>query len=108
MAALHFTDKDFEEKVLKGKGVFFVDFYADWCGPCKMSGPVIDELAGEYKGKLTIGKMNTDENQVTSGKYGIMTIPTVVMFKDGKELERMSGFSGKDAYVNLINKAAGA
>ena len=107
MAAVHFTDKDFEEKVLKHKGAAFVDFYADWCGPCKMAAPIIDELSEEYKGKMLVGKVNTDENQTTSGKYGIMSIPTVVMFKDGKEVDRMSGFGGKDGYLRLIKKALG-
>jgi thioredoxin 1 len=107
MAALHLSDKDFEEKVLKGKGVFLIDFYADWCGPCKQAGPVIEELAKEYEGKLTVGKVNVDESQATAGKFGIMSIPTVIMFKDGQEIERMSGFSGKDGYVNLINKVIG-
>jgi len=107
MPATHFTDQDFEAKVLKGKGLFFIDFYADWCGPCKQAAPIIDELSEEYKGKITIGKLNTDENQATSGKYGVMSIPTVIMFKDGKELDRMSGFAGKEGYVQLIKKAMG-
>jgi len=107
MAAGHFSDKDFEEKVLKAKGLVFVDFYADWCGPCKLSAPVIDELVEEYKGKVLIGKVDVDANQATSGKYGVMSIPTVVIFKDGKEVDRMSGFAGKDGYVKLIKKALG-
>jgi len=105
MAAVIFSDKDFEEKVEKAKGVVMVDFYADWCGPCKMAAPIIEELSEEYKGKVVVGKVNTDANQATSGKYGIMSIPTVVMFKDGKEVERMSGFAGKEGYVKLIEKA---
>ncbi len=107
MPAIHFTDKDFEEKVLKGKGVYFVDFYAEWCGPCKQSEPIINEMSEEYKGKVVIGKVNVDENQQTSGKYGVMSIPTVIIFKDGKEVERMSGFAGKEGYVKLISKALG-
>jgi len=107
MAVVQLTDKDFEEKALKVKGVVFVDFYADWCGPCKMAAPVIDELAEKYKGKVVIGKVNVDENQATSGKYGVMSIPTVVMLKNGKEVDRMSGFAGKEGYEKLIKKVLG-
>ena len=107
MPAVYFTDKDFEEKVLKAKGVVLVDFYADWCGPCKAAAPVIEELSEEYKGKMVVGKVNVDENQQTTGKFGIMSIPTVIVFKDGKEVERMSGFAGKEGYVKLIEKALG-
>jgi len=105
MTAVHFSVKDFDEKVIKVKGLVLVDFYADWCGPCKMAGPVIDELAGEYKGKAVVGKVNVDENQELSSKYGVMSVPTVVLFKDGKEVDRMMGFKGKEGYENLIKKA---
>ena len=107
MPAGHFTDQDFEDKVLKQKGVFFVDFYADWCGPCKISGPIIDKLADEYQGKLTFGKVNVDENQATSQKYGVMSIPTVVVLKDGQGVDRMIGFAGEEGYVKMIKKALG-
>ena len=107
MATLHFTDKDFSDKVLKSKIPVFVDFYADWCGPCKMSAPIIEELSGEYAGKLVVGKVDVDENQGLSQKYGVMSIPTVIIFKAGKEVERMSGFAGKDGYVRVITKALG-
>jgi thioredoxin 1 len=103
MAALHLTDKDFEEKVLKSQLPVLVDFFAEWCGPCKMAGPVIDELAEEYKDKLLVVKMDVDQTKETAGKYGIMSIPTMVIFKDGKEVERASGFGGKDGVVRLIN-----
>lgn len=104
MPVIHLTDQEFEEKVLKSKLPVLVDFYADWCGPCQQAGPIIDELADEYKDKMLIGKVNVDESHNTSGKYGIMSIPTMVVFKDGKEVERVSGFGGKDGVVKLINK----
>ena len=107
MSAVHFTDKDFEEKVLKSKLPVVVDFFAEWCGPCKMAAPVIDELSDEYKGKVVMGKMNVDENKQIPGKYGVMSIPTLIVFKDGKEAERMSGFAGKEGYESLIKKVLG-
>ena len=102
-----FTDKDFEEKVLKAKTPVFVDFFAEWCGPCKMAAPIIDELVEEYKDKLVIGKIDVDANKEYAGKYGVMSIPTVIMFKDGEEVDRMTGFKGKDGYVEMIKKVLG-
>ena len=107
MAVIQLTDKDFEEKVLKSKLPVMVDFYAEWCGPCKLAAPVIDKLAETYKDKLVIGKLDVDANQSSSGKYGVMSIPTVIFFKDGKEAERMSGFGGEEGYLRLIKKVLG-
>lgn len=104
MAALHFSKKDFEEKVLKSNKPVFVDFWAPWCGPCRMAEPVIDELAEEYKNKVMVGKVNVDEEQELAGKYGVMSIPTVVMFKDGKGIDRLVGFPGKEGYEEMIKK----
>lgn len=104
MATIQLTDKDFEEKVLKSALPVLVDFYADWCSPCQQAGPVIDELAEEYTNKVLIGKVNVDESHNTSGKYGIMSIPTIIVFKDGKEVERASGFGGKEGILKLIKK----
>ncbi len=103
MAAIDITDANFEDKVLKSKLPVFVDFWAPWCGPCKMAGPVIEELSESYKGKVEFMKVNVDENQV-AGKYGVMSIPTTVLFKDGKEVSRQVGFAGKNAYEDLIKK----
>ena len=107
MATIQLTDSDFEEKVLKSKTPVMVDFYADWCGPCKLAAPVIEKLSESYKDKLVIAKLNVDDNQVTSGKYGVMSIPTVIFFKGGVEVERMSGFGGEEGYVRLIKKVLG-
>ena len=104
MSIIQLTDKDFEEKVIKSTTPVLVDFYADWCGPCKLAAPVIEELAEEYKGRLTVGKVNVDENSILSGKYGVMSIPTMIVFKDGKEVERASGFGGKEGVIKLIEK----
>ena len=107
MPVIKLNDKDFEEKVLKSKVPVMVDFYAEWCGPCKAAEPVIEEVSEKYKGKLVVAKINVDENQALAQKYGVMSIPTVIIFKDGDEAERMSGFAGKQGYENLINKVLG-
>jgi len=104
MAAMHFSDADFEEKVVKSSLPVLVDFFAEWCGPCRMAAPIIDELAEEYKDKVTIGKLDVDKNTETAAKFGVMSIPTVIMFKDGKEVERKVGFGGKSGYEEMIKK----
>ena len=86
------------------KGIFLVDFWAPWCGPCKMAGPVIEELEKEYAGKMTVVKVNVDDEGVVSQKYGVMSIPTIVLFKDGKEVGRQVGFAGKQGYLDLLKK----
>ncbi len=97
------TDKNFEGEVLKSDLPVLVDFFADWCAPCKMAGPVIEELAKEYEGKIKVGKLNVDENPQTGQKYGILSIPKVIIFKNGKEIRRQVGFLGKEAYRKLID-----
>ena len=104
MAIVHFSDTDFDDKVLKNDKPVLVDFYADWCGPCKMAAPIIDELSEEYEGKAVIGKVNVDENNQTAQEYGVMSIPTVVVFKDGKEAGRKIGFAGKAGYEELLKE----
>ena len=107
MAAVHFSDSDFEEKVLKNDIPVLVDFYTEWCGPCKMAAPIIDELAEEYKDKVVVGKVNVDENNQVAQDYGVMSIPTVVVFKDGKEAVRKIGFAGKAGYEDLLKEVVG-
>jgi thioredoxin 1 len=101
---LEVTDKNFEEEVIKSKLPVFVDFFAPWCGPCQMAAPIIDELAKEYEGKAKVVKLNVDESPKAAQKYGVMSIPTVVIFKDGKEAKRTVGFPGKEGYETLLGE----
>ena len=103
MAVNKIGDSNFEQEVLKNSLPVLVDFYADWCGPCKMAEPVLEELAESYKDKLVIVKVNVDESQI-SGKYGVMSIPTTILFKGGNEIGRQIGFGGKQVFENLIQK----
>lgn len=105
MPAAHINEDKFEVEVLKAEVPVLVDFYAEWCGPCKMAAPVLDELADEADGKYKIVKVNVDENQDLSGKHGVMSIPTVVLFNKGEEVERKIGFAGKEGYEELLSKA---
>ncbi len=104
MSAEHFTDKDFGQKVLESDKPVLIDFYADWCGPCKLAAPIVEELAETYKDRVVVGKLDVDENGETAMKYGVMSIPTVIVFKDGKEVERKVGYGGKGLYEDLIKK----
>ncbi|KKR89366.1 thioredoxin [Candidatus Woesebacteria bacterium RIFOXYC1_FULL_41_14] len=104
MASIDITDQDFEAKVLQSKIPVLVDFWAEWCVPCKMAGPVLEELSEAYKDKIQVVKLNVDQNQLTPGSHGIMSIPTTILFKDGKEIGRQVGFSGKEAFEELMKK----
>ena len=84
---IHFT-KDGLDKALTQKGLLMVDFWADWCGPCKMLAPLIESLDKEYEGRVTVGKVNVDDEQELAIRYGVMSIPTVIFFKDGQEIDR--------------------
>ena len=95
MADVVITDQNFEEEVLKSNTPVLVDFWAPWCTPCKIVGPIVEELAKEYEGKVKVGKMNVDENQ-TAGQYGIMSIPTLLIFKNGQPVESVVGAQSKD------------
>lgn len=86
-----FTESNFEQEVLQSDVPVVVDFYADWCGPCKMMSPVIEKLADTYEGRIKIGKLNTDEAQSLAAKYGVMSIPNIVFFKNGEVVDRQVG-----------------
>jgi len=103
--ALEITDATFEEVVLKSDKPVVVDFWAAWCGPCRMVGPVIDELSTEYDGKAVVGKVDVDANQEFAGKYGVRNIPTVLVFKDGEIVTRQVGVSPKQVYADAIEAA---
>jgi thioredoxin len=105
MADVTFTDASFQKDVLASDKPVVVDFWAPWCGPCKMVSPIIEELAKEYDGKVVVGKMNVDENQIPAEQYGVMSIPTVMLFKGGKPVQAMVGAQGKQAYKVEIDKA---
>lgn len=107
MAELTLTDQNFEEEILKSPVPVMVDFWGDWCFPCKMAAPVIEELSKKYDGKLKVGKLDVDKNQKTAQKYGVMSIPTVIFFKEGKEVKREVGFPGKAGYEKLIKEVIG-
>lgn len=92
---LVFTDDDFNEQVVKSDLVTLVDFWAEWCGPCKSIAPTVEELAEEYKGKAKIGKLNVDENPKTATQFGIRGIPTLLLFKEGKVIQQMVGVKSK-------------
>ncbi len=91
-----FNLENFEEEVLKSEIPVLVDFYAEWCGPCKMMGPVIEEIAKELEGKVKVGKINVDENQDLAMKYNVMSIPTLIIFKNGEEVKQLVGFRDKN------------
>ncbi len=96
MSEVILTDQNFETEVLKDRGVVLVDFWAAWCGPCQMLGPIISEIAKDFEGKAKIGKLNVDEAPQTAGQYGVMSIPTVIIFKNGKAEETFVGVQPKE------------
>ena len=101
--AFEFTDDNFQEVALDSKGVAVVDFWAEWCGPCRMITPIIEELSSEYDGKATIGKVNVDNNPNTSMKYGVRSIPTILILKDGEVVDKHVGVTTKKALQDKID-----
>jgi len=102
---LHLSDAEFEDKVLKSELPVLIDFWAPWCGPCHMVSPILEELSAEYKGRVVFAKMNTDENPATLGKFSIMSIPTLLLFKGGKLVDRAIGVRPKPALKKWIDSA---
>jgi thioredoxin 1 len=91
----HFTDGNFETEVLKSDVPVLVDFFAEWCGPCRSLTPIVEELAKEYGGKIKVGKIDIDHSKSTPSKYGIMAVPTIILFKNGKEIDKITGLKPK-------------
>jgi len=104
MADFTFTDANFDQEVLQSRIPVVVDFWAVWCTPCRIVSPIIEELAKDYEGKVKVGKLNVDENQQTSGKFGIMSIPSVLIFKNGKPVKTIIGAQGKEKYRKEIEE----
>ena len=101
--ALQITDSNFEETVLKSDKPVLVDFWAAWCGPCRMVGPIIDELSEEYEGKAVVGKVDIDSNQQYAAQFGVRNIPTVLVFKNGELVDRKVGVSSKNDYAQALD-----
>jgi thioredoxin 1 len=101
---MELNDGNFESEVLKSDLPVLVDFWATWCGPCRMVGPVVEEIAKDYEGKLKVGKLNVDENSQTAVQYGIMSIPSLLFFKGGKVIDQIIGAVPKQHFVEKIDK----
>jgi thioredoxin len=103
MSVVNVSDANYKEVLAAGQPVV-LDFWAEWCGPCRMVSPIIDELAEEYAGRITVGKVNVDENDTAVAEYGIRNIPTVLFFKDGQVVDKQVGAAQKAAFVEKMNK----
>ena len=104
MPVMELTSQDFDQKKSENE-LLLVDFWAEWCGPCRMVGPIIDELSNENEGKAIIAKLDVDANQIFAAKYGVRNIPTVLLFKDGEMISRQVGVAPKQTYQDAINSA---
>ena len=104
MKPIELTDGNFSQEVLKADTPVLVDFWAVWCGPCKMIAPVVEQIASEYEGKLKVGKVDVDNNQQTAMQYGIRSIPTLLVFKDGRVVEQIVGAAPKKALTDKLAK----
>ena len=102
--AREFSDADFEEQVIQSDQLVIVDFWAEWCGPCRVIGPIVEELGKDYEGKVTVGKINVDYNPDISAKHGILSIPTILFFKKGEVVDRQVGTVAKAVLAEKIEK----
>ena len=103
MSAIHLSEKNFEAEVLKSAQPVLVDFWAEWCGPCKMIAPIIDQLSVELQGKMKIAKVNVDESPELAGQYNVMSIPSLLIFKGGKPVDQIVGAMPKDKLLAKLN-----
>jgi len=104
---IEFTETNFENEVIQSDVPVLVDFWAPWCGPCKMVAPIVEEISGEYAGRLKVGKLNTDDNQMVASQFGVMSIPTLMIFKGGEVVERIVGAQPKEALTGKIDAVLG-
>ena len=104
MSEVTLTKDNFDKEILEAKTVALVDFWAEWCGPCKVLGPIVEEIANDYKGKVVVGKANVDNNNELASKYGIMSIPTLKFFKDGKVVGELVGAAPKETIEKELKK----
>ena len=100
----HITDSSFEQDVLQSTKPVLVDFWAEWCAPCRMIGPIIDQIASEFASSATVVKLNVDDNSASAQRYGIKGIPTLILFNEGKEVERVVGATSKDSITRILGK----
>lgn len=105
MAIIHFTEQTFQQDVIESKKTTLVDFFATWCGPCKMLAPILEDVAGQAGEAVTIGKVDIDECAGLAQNYEVMSVPTLILFKDGKEEKRVVGLQSKQALLSLIEQA---
>lgn len=101
------TDENFDEEVLQADTPVLVDFYADWCAPCRMMAPVIEELAGEYQGKVKVAKIDTDAHRDAPSRFGISAIPTIILFQNGEPSRRFVGVTNKDEFKSALDSVTG-
>ena len=104
MALVHLTEENFDNEVMKSELPVLVDFWAEWCGPCRIISPIVEEIAKEYNGKLKVTKLNVDEAQELAIKYGVMSIPTLMVFKNGKIVDQVVGAMSKDQLVDKLKR----
>ena len=105
MGIIKLNESNFDTEIKAYAGIALIDFYADWCGPCKMLAPVMEDLAGRYEGRALVGKVNVDDEPELAGRFGVMSIPTVVLFVNGQEVERKVGAASFPDYCAMLDRA---